>query len=346
MIAVRLFVLLFCSHNGDGGLSILAFTVVFCEMPKRKRGRARSSSESSWNEDQFRRTVEGDDVLEQDQDEVQIVEVGLPLEYKNNCDPSLGGMSKDVGGLAQPVTNAVDGAASVGKISVNASVGTSLAAVTRSPDMPLLESEMDIPRPPECRAVRDPPPDDGANDNFDAEEGSSSFPLHLVSDGLTFHVLEVVMDQGHLLISNQQLNEISRLSAAAFDNRYKLTVIVFSVQALALTLDLDVTLRRWAKGENLVFSKPLTFQSELPRVQPWDNPYLGSNNIWSPASRIASRFASQKKPPTESRFHADLTNCSGHQPWVIPLIVSTLFVVKDSSWFWPVLLSYRAKERV
>lgn len=93
------------------------------------------------------------------------------MESKNNFDPLIGGMNKNGGSLVPP-----DRAASVCKISsVIASVSTSMAAISRSPDMPVLESETEIKVQPECRDVREPPRDDVATDNGDSEDLSCAF---------------------------------------------------------------------------------------------------------------------------------------------------------------------------
>lgn len=98
------------------------------------------------------------------------------MESKNNFDPLIGGMNKNGGSLVPPVAAAVDRAASVCKISsVIASVSTSMAAISRSPDMPVLESETEIKVQPECRDVREPPRDDVATDNGDSEDLSCAF---------------------------------------------------------------------------------------------------------------------------------------------------------------------------
>lgn len=215
----------------------------------------------------------------------------------------------------------------------------------RTPEMPTLISQTREPSRPPSSATQQMPVDEASEvGETKPPDGACSFPLHLVTNGLVWDVMDFLDNQGHLRIGHRELDGIAQMSPASWDNRYALPVIALTIQTLAIVPTLSISLRRWAKRLNLVFPEvPLGRLSNRRLLRPWDDPTVWPYGLWGLASRVVYKFLGRKKPPMEAHFIADLSDLAtraGHELWMMATMVSTLFLVLDSPWFWPVLLGF------
>jgi len=314
-------------------------------MVGRKRPRLPSSG-TSLDEEDYLRTVEGYEEGDTKPLPVPIVDVDSPSPKKRPAGP----LKEGLGGNSPRTPSAVLGAESTAAFSRNlrsvvALVPAAVGPTPRTPEMPTLSSQSRAPSRSSSRSAREVPVNDASEvGETEPPDGACSFPLHLVSNGLIWHVMDFLDHQGHLRIGNGELDGIAQMSPACWDNRYALPVIALTIQTLAIAPTLSITLRRWAKRLNLVF--PGVPRGRLPNrrlLRPWDVPSVWPYGLWGLASRVVSKFLGRKKPPMEAHFIADLSDLAtraGHELWVIATMVSTLFVVLDSPWFWHVLLGF------
>ena len=218
---------------------------------------------------------------------------------------------------------------------------TPMPQLTREPlDVPSLESNP-IPDP---MLTASPGRNVASNSPTTARDEACNTPsFRLMAGGVVSLTLQYLHKQGHLGVTQKDLGRMTELCATVRDNAQLIPVVVATVHALVGIPLLRRTLVRWSRKENVQFDVlPKTGKSPGVILRPWEAPTLWSFGVWSVATQLAAKFAGQRRPPIESIFSGraeGIYRQVEHEWWVVEAVIATLFIIKDSSWFWPLLLA-------
>lgn len=164
----------------------------------------------------------------------------------------------------------------------------------------------------------------------------------LRAGGVAWLVLRSLYNVGSLEISPEQASDILHSSTVLRGQIDVLGVALATVQALASQPLLRDLFSRW------VVSAPnpgdIDLDSSLglgANLRPWEEEILWSFDSWALVMAILPRFIAKSHILCEQEFLemlSDLNGFPGVFPWKVETIVATLYVVKSSYWFWPLLL--------
>jgi hypothetical protein len=165
-----------------------------------------------------------------------------------------------------------------------------------------------------------------------------------MAGGIVIRVLSHLHKLGHLKVILADFEIIKATSKEIRSNAHVLPVIVAAVQSLACTPGLRVALGRWAKQDNQKYRVRVSpSEPAPPEISPWEEEGFWPFATWALASQVTSRFVGQFRCAAEGVFLENLCNYTRQlesDQWVLPLVVATLYVIKDAVWSWPLLLRY------
>lgn len=179
----------------------------------------------------------------------------------------------------------------------------------------------------------------------DPEELRIPNTFRTLAGGLVKVVLRGMDRQGHLGVTEKLLEEIRAEYPEAAENRLAVSLVPLVLQALATSRGIRRTFRRWARKANLAFPRGLANQSyDGPALHPELTTDGWSFGLWSLVSEITDRFLSQRRPVSEGAFLSGLAELivqTSPDPVIPNLTVTTLYIVKNSTWCWPLILGYK-----
>lgn len=159
--------------------------------------------------------------------------------------------------------------------------------------------------------------------------------------GMLWLVMRFCHNQGHVELTQKELDEIRNLDPAVTEKLDVVSVFALVLQTLASNPDAEADMRQWAQKETRARERQPQHELILgPRLQPWKRRDLGSFGLWSATTEIVTRFLDHGLNRTEMEFavgHGDLRETAKQDAWVVDLIIFTLYRLRASQWFWPTL---------
>jgi len=164
----------------------------------------------------------------------------------------------------------------------------------------------------------------------------------MLQGGVAWLILKYLYDRHQLQVSGEELAELLTRSPALLRQAEMVPVIIATVHALAGIPDLRNVFLRWLFVEPALLVPDLSGSAGLVSdLKPWEEDLLWSIETWSLALEVIMRLLAQDPLQTELAFISTLAEVfalAGPSKWKIGVITATLFTLKRSPWFWPLLL--------
>lgn len=122
------------------------------------------------------------------------------------------------------------------------------------------------------------------------------------------------------------------------------TTVMATIQALICTPSVGRSFLNWAEASNrVVVLPPNSAPCGAGAFHPWKPEALWDFRVWSLATQVINKFLSIASLPSESEFVYTLRDLYRQTPgsrMEVDAIVATLFMIRDASWLWPLLMAF------
>lgn len=164
----------------------------------------------------------------------------------------------------------------------------------------------------------------------------------MLQGGIAWLILKYLYDRQRLHVSAKEFDELLMRSPVLLRQAHMVPAVIATVHTLAGIPDLRNVFLRWLFVEPALLVPDLSGSSGLASdLQPWEENSLWSVETWSLALEIIMRLLAQDPLQTELAFIDTLSEVfalAGPSKWKIGVITATLFTLRRSPWFWPMLL--------
>jgi hypothetical protein len=175
----------------------------------------------------------------------------------------------------------------------------------------------------------------------DASGESNSGSFRLAATGVALMVFRCVYRKGDLLMGEEDLERLILSHKELQESRQAVPIVLVTMQALASTPTARQAFARWARKENKLFVCSARREVGLDHgVCPWETQGMWTFATWALAAQLVAKFVGQLQPPVEPVFVTglgDLCRITETEPWILELMLVTLFLLKDTAWIWPIL---------
>lgn len=159
-------------------------------------------------------------------------------------------------------------------------------------------------------------------------------------DGIAWIVLKSLADLGRLEMTRSEYRELLSKSPVMRQNSEMVLITIATVQSLASYPQIREAVENWASVISGILVRDLSCMGFGHSLEPWNCRNLWAFDLWAAVNRILPKFLVLDITTDAQDFINRMQEdplLSDRSPSEIEMVVSALFTIRDSPWFWPFL---------